>query len=97
MNEAMVEELIHSIKQAGAIRRGQLKPSRTRKLRKISVRKLRRDLALTQIEFSQLIRVSKRTLQNWEQGRRTPQGPALALLTILRHNPRAAIRALQPK
>ena len=42
-----------------------------------------------------MIGVSKATLQNWEQGRRTPDGPAKALLTIVDRNPKAVLAALQ--
>ncbi|MYI01745.1 MAG: transcriptional regulator, partial [Gammaproteobacteria bacterium] len=41
-----------------------------------------------------LIGVSKRTLENWEQGRRDPSGPAKALLRILDTDPEHAVRAL---
>jgi putative transcriptional regulator len=33
-------------------------------------------------------------LQNWEQGRRTPQGPALALLKIFKNDPEHTVHAL---
>lgn len=42
-----------------------------------------------------MIGVSKATLQNWEQGRRKPEGPAKALLTIVDKNPAAVLAALQ--
>jgi putative transcriptional regulator len=41
-----------------------------------------------------MIGVSVSTLQNWEQGRRVPQGPALALLKVAAANPRAVAKAL---
>jgi len=41
-----------------------------------------------------MIGVSVRTLQNWEQGRRTPEGPAKALLRIASRNPQAVLDAL---
>jgi len=41
-----------------------------------------------------MLGVSSRTLQNWEQGRREPEGPAKALLTIAEKNPRAVLEAL---
>jgi putative transcriptional regulator len=42
-----------------------------------------------------MIGVSVATLRNWEQGRRVPEGPALALLRVASHNPRAVVAALQ--
>ena len=41
-----------------------------------------------------MIGVSVATLRNWEQGRRTPDGPALALLRVAARNPKAVIQAL---
>jgi putative transcriptional regulator len=41
-----------------------------------------------------MIGVSVRTLQNWEQGRRQPEGPAKALLRIASKNPSAVLEAL---
>jgi putative transcriptional regulator len=43
---------------------------------------LRRFAGLTQQEFAEALGISVHTLRNWEQGRRTPEGPALALLRI---------------
>lgn len=48
---------------------------------------LRRFLGMTQLSFSQALGVSVHTLRNWEQGRRTPKGPALALLRIAARHP----------
>jgi putative transcriptional regulator len=41
-----------------------------------------------------MIGVSVATLRNWEQGRRTPDGPALALLQVAAHDPEAVLTAL---
>jgi len=41
-----------------------------------------------------MIGVSVGTLQNWEQGRRKPEGPARALLQVAAKNPKAVIEAL---
>ena len=49
-------------------------------------RELYRSLRLTQTEFAPAIEISVHTLRNWEQGRRQPEGPAIALLRIaVRH------------
>ena len=45
-------------------------------------------------QLAKMAGVSVRTLQNWEQGHRTPQGPAVSLLRIIDNDPQAAIRAL---
>ncbi len=49
---------------------------------------LRRFLGMTQQSFSGALGISIHTLRNWEQGRRNPEGPALALLRIAARHPR---------
>jgi DNA-binding transcriptional regulator YiaG len=49
---------------------------------------LRRFLGMTQQSFSDALGISIHTLRNWEQGRRKPEGPALALLRIAARHPR---------
>jgi len=49
---------------------------------------LRKFVGLTQEEFAQAIEISVHTLRNWEQGRRKPEGPAVALLRIAARHPR---------
>jgi DNA-binding transcriptional regulator YiaG len=49
---------------------------------------LRRFVGLTQTQFARAMGISVHTLRNWEQGRRTPEGPALALLRIAARHPR---------
>lgn len=48
---------------------------------------LRSNLALTQLEMATMLGVSMRTLQEWEQGRRKPSGPAQALLYAIQNHP----------
>jgi len=49
---------------------------------------LRNFVGLTQTEFARAIAISVHTLRNWEQGRRKPEGPAIALLRIAARHPR---------
>jgi putative transcriptional regulator len=49
---------------------------------------LRRFVGLTQAEFARAIAISVHTLRNWEQGRRKPEGPAVALLRVAARHPR---------
>jgi len=49
---------------------------------------LRRFVGLTQARFAEAIGISVHTLRNWEQGRRQPEGPAIALLRIAARHPR---------
>ena len=56
-----------------------------------SVTAAREQVGLSQSEFAHLLGVSVRTLQEWEQGRRSPSGPARTLLTIAYQNPKALL------
>jgi len=94
MKDTAFEELLTSVRQAGRIRRGTLKPSRVTEFRPADVRAVRAKLGTSQTEFALMIGVSVATLRNWEQGRRTPDGPALALLRVAARNPKAVIEAL---
>lgn len=49
---------------------------------------LRRFVGLSQVRFAEALGISVHTLRNWEQGRRSPEGPALALLRIAARHPR---------
>jgi DNA-binding transcriptional regulator YiaG len=49
---------------------------------------LRRFVGLTQARFARGMGISVHTLRNWEQDRRSPEGPALALLRIAARHPR---------
>ena len=94
MKQKDFDRLVTSVKQAGAIRRGQLKLGRTTDFRPEDVQAIRTRLKKSQQEFALMIGVSVATLQNWEQGRRQPEGPARALLRIAAKNPQAVAKAL---
>jgi len=88
------ERLAQSVKQAGQIRQGRKRPGRVFRFSVPDVKKTRKRLDMSQAEFATMIGVSPRTLQNWEQGRRTPDGPAQALLRVTARNPEAVLEAL---
>ena len=94
MKDMAFQELLTSIRQAGKIRRGTMKPARVTTFRPADVKSVRETLKASQTEFALMIGVSVATLRNWEQGRRTPDGPALALLRVAARNPGAVAEAL---
>ena len=94
MKQETFEKLVASIKEAGEIKAGHQAPSRTYEIKPPEIRMVRECLDVSQGEFAVMIGVSPRTLQNWEQGRRKPEGPAKALLRIAARNPRAVLDAL---
>jgi putative transcriptional regulator len=95
MREDDFSELVTSIKEAGDIKRGSRKPSRVFEIRPVDIKAVRQKLRRSQSEFALMIGVSVATLQNWEQGRRRPDGPARALLKVATENPEAIERALR--
>ena len=87
-------KLVTSIKEAGEIKMGSKTPNRVYEIKPPEIRMVREGLHASQDEFAIMIGVSTRTLQNWEQGRRHPVGPAKALLRVAARNPKAVLEAL---
>src|SRR5512135_1599886 len=58
------------------------------------VRQVRARFGLTQAAFAEQIEVPIETVRNWEQGKRSPRGPARALLKLINNAPAAAFAAL---
>jgi putative transcriptional regulator len=94
MEKKLFNDLVASLTEAAAIRKGRAKPARVTRVGAPHVRDVRLLTGLTQAQFAQLIGVSPKTLQNWEQDRRTPTGPASALIKIVAAAPKVAIKAL---
>ena len=94
MKPKMFEELLESVREGGAIVRGQRKASRRFELGSSGIRAIRERTSLSQSAFASLIGVSVKTLQNWEQDRRRPTGPAATLLRIIAYDPRLAVQAI---
>lgn len=59
------------------------------------VRAIRERLGMSQAAFARMFGISVGTLQNWEQGRRQPEGPARMLLRVIDREPEAVRRALR--
>ena len=83
MENNLFDDLVSSIKEAGAIKRGEQAASRTFKVELPDVKAVREKTGLSQTEFALRLHISPRTLQNWEQGRRYPTGPAVTLIRLL--------------
>lgn len=94
MNDEMFKELMASVQQADAIIQGKAKPARVTTFEEPEVKAIRAKTGLSQSRFAAVVGVSKRTLENWEQGRRHPTGPARALLKILDADPGHALQVL---
>lgn len=94
MKQNDFDELMESVREAGKILRGEMKPSREFSFSAEDVQAIRKRLKKSQDEFALMIGVSVATLRNWEQGRRQPHGPARALLKVAAENPKAVEKAL---
>ena len=94
MSNDMFNELLASVQEMDKIVQGKKAAARVTEFPEPEVKLIREKIGLSQNRFAMLIGVSKRTLENWEQGRRHPTGPAKALLRILDADPEHAVRAL---
>jgi len=94
MKKSDFEKLLASVKQAGQIKRGLLKPGRVSRIEVPDIKAIRERLSVSQAQFAHMIGVNVTTLQNWEQGRRQPHGPAKALLKVASEKPEAVLEAL---
>jgi putative transcriptional regulator len=94
MDKELFEQLTQSMKEAIAIAKGEMKPSRVFTVELPDAKAVREKTGLSQSEFARMIGVKVKTLQNWEQHRRQPTGAAAALLTIFDRAPDVAVKAL---
>jgi putative transcriptional regulator len=97
MRETDFQELLQSVREAGAILAGTMKPARVTRGEDViasfepDAARIRKSLKLSQAKFATLLGISVDTLQNWEQGRRTPDGPARVLLRVASTHPEALL------
>lgn len=89
MNEQQFDELLASVQDMGKYMRGESVTARVREFPEPDVKAIREKTGLSQAGFAYLIGVKPKTLQNWEQKRVRPAGPARALLKIVEANPNA--------
>ena len=89
MKDEMFADLLESVQEGGAILRGETAPARAFEMNAPDVKQIRESFDLSQSQFSALLGISVRTLQNWEQGRRKPRGPARVLLQVAAKHPDA--------
>jgi putative transcriptional regulator len=94
VNKRLFGELVESMTQMSEIVRGERKPSREFHVDSEMIKKLRAASGLSQPKFAALLHVDVGTLRNWEQGIREPSGPAKALLTAIKNDPKNVLKAL---
>lgn len=86
-NRDIGAEILAGITEITEFKKGNLKLKVTELSEPSPPQIIRTKLNLSQSSFASLLGVSVRTLQDWEQGRRSPQGPAVALLRIAEQQP----------
>lgn len=89
MREELFNQLVESVREGGAILRGEIKPARITVIEVPNIKRIRENYKLSQGQFAGLLGISTATLQNWEQGRRTPKGAARVLLQVAAKHPDA--------
>ena len=94
MKKELFDELVESVREGGAILRGEQAPSRAFSFEEPDVRSLREKHGLSQPKFAALMGISVGTLRNWEQGRRKPEGSARVLLRVVEQHPEAVFEVV---
>jgi putative transcriptional regulator len=95
MKKELFDELLQSVNEAAAIERGDAKPSRRFEVKTANdVIRVRNKLGISQTRFARLLGISEDTLQNWEQGRRKPTGPAKVLLKVAARHPQIILETV---
>ncbi len=91
MKDKLFKELQESIIEGGKILNGKKKAGREFNFVNPDPKEIRERFGLSQNKFAEMLGISTSTLQNWEQGRRKPEGPAKILLSIAARHPDAVL------
>lgn len=97
MDDKLFADLLESVRQGGAMLRGEMEPGRTFRYDAADVAAIRRGTGLSQPDFAAMMGISVGTLRNWEQGRRTPEGPARVLLDVAALHPETLINVARER
>jgi putative transcriptional regulator len=96
MKKKAFEELLSSVREGGAILQGKVPPERSHVMEGPDIKRIRDNYSLTQGAFATMLGISVATLRNWEQGRRSPDGPARVLLQVASRHPDALWDVVKP-
>ena len=97
MDKNLFDRLTRSMEQMNEIDAGTRAPSREFHVDAARVQEIRANTGLSQQKFAKVLLVDVGTLRNWEQGRRTPTGPAKALLRAIANDAHHVLTALQAR
>ena len=90
----LFEEMSQGLGEARAYMEGERQGYKTTVPETVDVRAIRKKLHLSQNKFSETFGLSVDAVRHWESGRRSPEAPARAYMTVIAHNPQAVIDAL---
>lgn len=88
------ESIIRGALNAAAYAKGKRGHGRVHVPETIDVKAIRKKVHMSQDQFAKQFGFSKRTLEHWEQGKRSPSGASRAFLTVIAREPDAVHRAL---
>ena len=90
------KDILESIESALGYLKGRRTKERTHIIDAPDVQAIRKNLRLSQARFAQRFGIPKRTVQDWEQGRRLPDQAARSFLKVIAQSPETVRRALAP-
>ena len=96
MSEKAFSKVMQGLKEAQAYMDGEREGYKVTVPPTVDVKSIRKGLHMTQAAFSDNFGFSLDTVKHWEGGRRTPEVPARAYLTVIARNPSAVLEALRP-
>ena len=96
MSEKSFSKIMQGLEETKAFMEGQRDGYKVTVPPSVDVKSIRKALKMTQAAFSDSFGFSLDTVKHWEGGRRTPEVPARAYLTVIQRNPAAVLKALHP-
>ena len=96
MSERAFNKVMRGLEEAQAYMEGEREGFKVTVPTSVDVKSIRKGLNMTQAAFSDSFGFSLDTVKHWEGGRRTPEVPARAYLTVIQRNPAAVLEALHP-
>ena len=94
---AAFKRIEKSLKDAIAFAEGKDVKARVYKPFRVDVKRVRKNVGMTQIQFSATFGIGLGTLRHWERGDRAPRGAALVLLNILEKEPKTVMKILDKR
>lgn len=92
---SLFESIQKGLNEAIDYSKGDCKEARVTKIDlDVDVKKVRRDIGMTQKDFAISFGISLGTLRHWERGDRKPKGPALVLLNLVQRDPATILKLL---